>query len=449
MEQPSSVAADDTRIEMGEILRDARPKAADPLWIDGHRNLYAVTSAEGAPLIRFDSGINWNAAVKAPEGLRLPAIIIASSPHKAGRAETPWEDTFDSDRGYIRYYGDNKTPGADPALERGNRVLLDQYALHASKSIEERRRATPLVFFRRMVVGGTPKGYPQFHGFGIIRRAELVVQLNSSGKSFSNYVFEFLVFTLGPEQERFDWQWINQRRDLTKTLDETNAAAPLAWRDWVKKGDAAIGRVRRDVQRGRVRKKDDQLPPKGSRGRRLLEQIHHHYKGKQVRFEAVAAWVTERRLEAGGIYRHHGVTRASGDRGFDFIGSLELGKGFGSVRLVVLGQAKCEEPTTPTNAVHVARTVARLRRGWVGSYVTTSYFSQSTQEEILEDKYPLLLIDGRTVAEEVQTFMLERRIGLDAALEEIESRYGELTEVTNPEQLTFSGWPVGPDGSAK
>jgi hypothetical protein len=205
----------------------------------------------------------------------------------------------------------------------------------------------------------------------------------------------------------------------------------------VEHGAAAFPRVYRDVQRLRIRKTRDQLPPAGGHGERLLRDLRKHYAGKQAMFEPVAACVAERRLGGGDVYRHHGITRASGDRGFDFVGTPELGTGFGSVRLVVLGQAKCESPKTATNAVHVARAVARLRRGRVGAYVTTSYFSASTCQEILEDKYPILLIDGRTVAEELGAFLLERRTTLPDALAEIETQFGQLTEVTDPDHLTL------------
>jgi hypothetical protein len=432
---------------MGIVLRDPHPKSIHPA-VDGvHANIYAATAYPGGKLLPFNSGINPMASVKAIDGRRVPAIVIASSPHKVGSAETPWQDTFEPDRGYVRYFGDNKAPGADPAAAKGNRVLLEQFDLHSSADSEPRHRAVPLVFFRRITVGGRQKGYPQFNGFGIVRRAELVVQLDKFGASFSNYVFEFVVFTVAPEHELFDWQWINSRRDPELTTKQTAGCAPLAWRTWIKRGEAALPRVRRDVQRLRVRKKVDQLPLERSRGERILGELHKHYEGKGAMFEPIAAWITERRLGAGGIYRHHGVTRASGDRGFDFVGTLELGTGFGSVRVVILGQAKCEDPKTPTNAVHVARTVARLRRGWVGAYVTTSYFSSSTQEEILDDKYPILLIDGRTVAGELEAFLMERRIDLPEALEEIESEYGVITEVTDPDRLTFSGWPIDSTGA--
>jgi hypothetical protein len=39
----------------------------------------------------------------------------ATSPHKIGSKQTPWHDIFDSDNGHILYFGDEKTPGHDPA----------------------------------------------------------------------------------------------------------------------------------------------------------------------------------------------------------------------------------------------------------------------------------------------------------------------------------------------
>ena len=434
---------------MGAILRDARPKSVEPTVIGTYANIYAATAFSGGKLLPFDSGINPIAPVGAVDGKRIPAIVIASSPHKVGRAETPWQDTFEPDRGYVRYFGDNKTPGADPAASKGNRLLLEQFALHSAAKIELRRRAVPLIFFRRTTVDGQPKGYPRFNGFGIIRRAELVVQLDASGSSFSNYMFEFVVFTVAPEHEVFNWEWINARRNTGMTTKQTEQTAPRSWRVWVKSGEASLPHVRRDVQRARISRAIDQLPDRGSAGDKLLHDLHKHYEGKGAMFEPIAAWITERRITGEGIYHHHGVTRASGDRGFDFVGTLELGKGFGAVSLVVLGQAKCESPSTPTNAVHIARTVARLRRGWLGVFVTTSYFSRSIQEEILEDKYPIFLINGRAIAEELHAFLLERKIELPEALAEIEAAYGTLTEVTDPDQLTFSGWPLSTSGELK
>src|SRR5262249_12434049 len=158
------------------------------------------------------------------------------------------------------------------------RMLLEQLALHCSSDAHSRRKAVPLVLFRRKTVDGRQKGFPQFHGVGILRRAELVIQLDRAGNSFSNYVFEILVFTLAPEHEIFDWKWINLRRDPDLTTAETQRAAPRAWRTWIAQGDESLPRVRRDVQRPRIRSTQDQLPDPGSHGERILRELRRRYK---------------------------------------------------------------------------------------------------------------------------------------------------------------------------
>ena len=59
---------------------------------------------------------------------------------------------------------------------------------------------------------------------------------------------------------------------------------------------------------------------------------------------------------------------------------------------MVLGQAKCVAPGSQTSAKELARTVARLRRGWLGVFVTTGAITQKAQLEVFEDRYPLVMI---------------------------------------------------------
>lgn len=94
-----------------------------------------------------------------------------------------------------------------------------------------------------------------------------------------------------------------------------------------------------------------------------------------------------------------------------------------ALKIVILGQAKCEKPNTPTNGVHIARTVARLKRGWFGVYVTTSYFSKSVQVEVLDDQYPIMLICGKKLAETVGKILFKRGISLNVFLEELNQTY--------------------------
>jgi hypothetical protein len=177
------------------------------------------------------------------------------------------------------------------------------------------------------------------------------------------------------------------------------------------------------------------MPEPGSQLEGLLSAVYKSYKGREAAFEAVAAWAAHKAL--GDKYRPYGVTRATGDRGFDFVGRLDHGHGFGAAKLVVLGQAKCEKLNAPTNGLHLARTVARLRRGWLGVYVTTSYFSLPSQTEVIQDRYPLLLVNGLSLATSLDQEL--NRVGgsLEALLNDIEHRYGRVTELSDPDQVLF------------
>jgi hypothetical protein len=104
-----------------------------------------------------------------------------------------------------------------------------------------------------------------------------------------------------------------------------------------------------------------------------------------------------------------------------------VGSGLAGCRLVVLGQAKCESLTNPTNGVHVARTVARLRRGWIGAYVTTSYFSDKVQREVEVDEFPVILIGGKELATQMQLLVAEEgHSSLDSLLDFIDSQYASM-----------------------
>ena len=54
-----------------------------------------------------------------------------------------------------------------------------------------------------------------------------------SNSDFVNYSFDFAVLDISKENEEFNWEWINFRRDKSKTLEETLVKAPSAWKYWV------------------------------------------------------------------------------------------------------------------------------------------------------------------------------------------------------------------------
>src|SRR4051794_26276685 len=91
-----------SQIRFGQVLRYARNRSPEIEKIDDVINFHHLTRQQAQPAIQLERGIQWPAPLKAPDGSRTPAILIASSQHKVGRNETPWEDIFDVDNGHIR-----------------------------------------------------------------------------------------------------------------------------------------------------------------------------------------------------------------------------------------------------------------------------------------------------------------------------------------------------------
>lgn len=427
-------------MKVGEIFRYSRD-CRDPNveFINELPNFYHVTATPNKNRVQLESGINPVAIISASDGPRTPVIAISSSPHKVGSVDTPWQDIYDPDNGHIRYFGDNKKPGSDPSASRGNKKLLEQFGSQTSPIIADRHKAAPIVFFRRVPHSGRAKGNVMFQGVAIISAVERVTQIERrTGEAFANYRYDFTVVSLQEENEVFDWRWISARREPALTSEEANKFAPAAWRKWIKEGVTAESKVRRRVSDLQLQKTRDQKPESGSDNENALKEIYRFYSTSAVRkkrFEALAEIVAEQVLSRSGSYRRGWLTAASADGGADFIGRLDIGEGFGTAKIIVLGQAKCESLGSPTGGNHIARTVARLRRGWVGAYVTTSYFSESVQREVIEDKYPILLINGLLLAETVRLLAYEVGASVVEFLEQVDSTYESRIRSRNPEEI--------------
>lgn len=428
-------------LRIGEQLRYGQIAdfPADVQRVDGMTNWWAATRSgvPDAPSVKLDAGIN---APARTEGLwqRLPFIAIRSSPNKAGSEIAPWEDVHRPDEGYVRYFGDNKANGSLWAHETlGNRRMLDAWRNHVDGDAGTRLLAPPILVFRGFTYRGRQKGQLVFNGVGVIDRAELVVQADpSSGQTFTNYRYDLTLLDLARENDTLDWAWLDARRDGRVSPAEALELAPHSWREWVRKGAPALERLRRHVLRSRIVADDGQKPVPGSEDERILFAIYDFYKGRQHRFEALADFVTGRILEARGVRYDSGwLTTGSGDGGVDFVGRVDLDPtgGFVSSRQVLLGQAKCEAPSRPTNGVHLARLVARLRRGWFGVFVTTSYFSRNVQREVLADRYPLMLVHGARVANEVRQHLIASRTTLDQFLRSVDAEYEQRVGSGDPE----------------
>ena len=427
------------KLKIGQIFRYPKDKVRDKPEIDGYPNFSFYTDLPNENLVQLESGINPIGKVGSKSLERTPAIITRSSPHKIGSLDTPWQDIYNLEKGHIRYFGDNKDVG-DPEQKKGNKALLKQFELHNSSSIDVRRGACPIIFLKSKSIDGKQKEYLEFNGFGIITNAERIVQHNrKTNKDFVNYVFDFAVLETNLENEYFDWEWINLRTDKNLSIEETLKKAPSSWKKWIRLGNKSIDSLRRNVFKLNVLPTSEQKPEEGSKELKTLKEIYDYYDKNKLRFENLASIVTEYLIKKSAKnYKAGWITKGSADSGIDFIGRMDIGTGFGSAKVIVLGQAKCESLNSPTGGNHIARTVAKLKRGWLGVYVTTSYFSDPVQIEILEDKYPLLLINGKKLAELVNEIVFDQGYkNVAEYLKKVDSEYEGLIQYRDPEEILF------------
>jgi hypothetical protein len=239
------------------------------------------------------------------------------------------------------------------------------------------------------------------------------------------------------------WDWIAARRDPTLTLEASHALAPVSWTKWVEDGDRALERVRQRLSRVQLVNQAGQRPDSGTPAEAALQAVVGHYKHLggyegvgEHRFEGLASEVVGSYLRESGQYRPGWITKRAGDGGIDFVSRLDIGVGSGSLKLVVLGQAKCVSPSAPpTSGLDLARTVSRLDRGWVGAFVTTGFFSEQAQREVLTDRFPLLMLNGRHVGEAVVKEAAIRGQPVGAYLEAVNADYDHRLSARMPAEV--------------
>ena len=431
---------------MLDIVRYAKGASPFQVEIDGYLNFQYLThpGEETAKRLLLEAGINRIASIEALGGRRRPALLLRSSPWKAGHETNPWEDVYDLDHGHVRYFGDHKPTTVGPVgVTVGNRALLEAWDLHGSPRRVDRATAPPILLFRAVPVVNSAgvtvqKGHLEFCGAAIIERLEMVVQREPrQSRTFPNLVVDLVVVDLSDRDDTLDWRWIDDRRNPTLDNELAMRHAPASWSRWVKDGRMALSRVRRRVMSSRVKTGDEQRPVKGSREAALLQQIYAHFDNRKHQFEHLAATIAAQVFERSGAKYHRGwLTRAGGDGGMDFVGRLDAGSRDASTPLVVLGQAKCVKPSSSISPDEVARVVARLRRGWIGVFVTTGVFSKQAQIEVIDDEYPVVLVSGGLLVSEVLRLAeLAHEGDVQAALDAASAGYEHDVTHRRPEEI--------------
>ena len=379
-----------SRIRIGDVFRAPHGALMQDSTVPSYVELTRGTCVRPADL---QKGMFFYASVNEPgqRFQRLPAFIFLTNPHKKDTEGTPWIDIVEPDVGYALFHGDNRTTARSPLEGRGNQKFAEVQHFYFEPQL--RKYSAPILMFSQKEMLGSRKGYREFCGYGVPVRCTINTQREKkSGQYFTNLAIELALFHLSKENEIFDWAWIDARRDGSLDASEILKLAPDAWRDWVGNGDSAIDRCRRNVAKNRIVKRATQAMLTGNE-KRLLDEIHAYYENQKHPFEGLASYVATRIIGHG--CKRGWVTKRSGDMGIDFVCRLDVGDPGGQLSrapIVVLGQAKCQK--NPVAAPDLARVVARLQRGWMGVYVTTSIFSEPAQIELAEDRYPLVLING-------------------------------------------------------
>ena len=424
-------------LEIGKVYRlSRREKNPDVIEVDGLPNFFHETAIPHAGTqFEVQRGIHVFAKVKGPDGKeRIPMIFITSSPHKAGSEVTPWKDTFDPKHGVITYYGDNKHSDRDPESVAGNRALLNLLEIYRNSDSEIRaKEAVPLLFFERVTVDGRVKGNLKFHGFGIVTEADLVNQsaYNKSSKDieyFPNYKFMLSIFSLRKEQEKFDFiKWIGARYDTSLTAEETNEYAPQSWQEWIGLSPQKQEEKPTVLPAKSIVRYSSQLPIPGSSEYKLLSNIYELYSDDEntLNFEKLALEVTKKVIEDQGNKCITGwVLKKTDVYEKDFIARVDIGDDIlTGVCLSLVGHAVCARPTQAINNTDIQHIYDLINIAGITAFVSTSFYSENVQIEVNNSKKPIILINGKTIAEIVAKELTEKNISIEEYVKILEDRY--------------------------
>ena len=417
------------KVSVGQALRvPASLQASQP------GDFFALCKGSYQTGVNPNRGIFYYAAVESPTGVpRIPAFLLYSDNLYGLSERNPWLDVIDPDDGYALYHGDNKKPGTPPLTADGNRTIMQ--IAHQYADADLRKLAPPMILFERARVQGRSGSYRRFVGYGVPRDLRIQSQRSSLG-TFTNLAIDLVLFNLTAEGERFDWHWVDQRRNQSLTPDEALQAAPMAWQQWVVRGDSALETSRRRVFGAAIRTPSEQFQAASADDHSLVRGIYDFFNttASAYAFEGLASWVASRIL---GPSCSRGWVTPRVDGGIDFVSRLDLGSGFSKTVVVVLGQAKCIKPGSTVAGIDLARTVARLKRGWIGVVVTTGTFSVRAQQEVLADQYPLVLINGLRLAQEVRSEMVRTGLTLEDLLQRETAWYQANQRMLAPDRVAF------------
>ena len=302
-----------------------------------------------------------------------------------------WPDVFDTETGILTYYGDNTEGGIDVDSKRGNRLLHEIFDDLANKQYH---KIPPILIFQNTkeesdvkFLGLAVPGVPNIHAdeyFSTVWRTQ-------KGVRFPNYVAKFTVIKL-KEGQCIKRQWLNA---LAEKSDEAMELAPLAWKNFVRRG--LIGIEPLAAPKVEYPKKKEMLPA-DEEGMNILKIIHRKYgRENSVGFEKFCKKLM---YLMDPNFQNINLTRPWKDGGMDAFAEYVIKATSDSEKLIVecAMEAKCFNPEK--NGVQVrqtARLISRIRHRQFGIFITTSYIADQAYKEVKEDGHPILFCTGKDI----------------------------------------------------
>lgn len=312
-----------------------------------------------------------------------------------------WRDELDTTIGVLLYFGDNKTPGRDlhKTNLHGNEILRYIFDLACGSDLNLRKKLPPVFVFKK-VKGRDVKflglAVPGIKGKPKKDWLTAVWGSNRDGDRFQNYKAYFTILNTGTGSEYqsgfgINLAWIN---DIEQGKAYESKYAPFEWKKYVdnKNYTPLFARTEKFIKT-----KEEQLPNDPNK-LAMLNKIHSYFMAKDrgYSFERFAAELTQYMDNA---VIDIDVTRPYKDGGFDAAGRYRI---FSNVENVVYVdfylQAKCYNPEINSIGVKdTARLISRIKDRQFGILFTTSFIGKQAYEEILEDRHPIVFINGKNI----------------------------------------------------
>ena len=328
--------------------------------------------------------------------------------------EPEWPDNLDLETGIFTYYGDNRKPGAAIDSSRGNKFLEFLFEkLHSQRRIN----IPPILCFETVKIDG--KSFMKFLGLaapgsqGLSSVDDLVaVWKVSNNKRFQNYRSIFTIL----KEEIISRKW---REELVDGVDPIKAIdCPVTWKYWVETGIYKSLESEKEIV---PRTKISQMPVNAEE-KRVLSFLFENLTDRDFEY-ASAEIVKILDFNFKNLY----VTRSSRDGGKDVIGEYYLGHSGHQIRLSAFIEAKKWKLDSSVGVKPVMRLISRLKHKDIGVFITTSFFEQQVQKELIEDGHPIILISGGDIARLLIKAELSHPSSLNAWVESIKAKTQDLT----------------------